>query len=405
MKPPLISVLLAAPLLAAAGEFNAALTLTPEWRDADAGSPYYVAPPLVASQRQMRNDLALRYRDGGLNAQGTLRNQASEGESAQTKGILNQLYFDGETNAGGGYTLGKKVLSWGVGQAFRPLDLIQREDRRQLNPQPLEGTPLLAWQRYDAERSCTLAWSNPNHATGNNDRDDPALAAYWYRLRGADDYHAVARLSRRHRLEAGGGWGGALGEEWSFHAAALYQRRTLTTLNALAENHGALLAVTDPMQETARVGGVKAVAGMQWTGVAGFGVLLEAWYDGEAWTRDEWRRLNALTASQHALAGVAPLPAIAGNIAWSSRVFERPNLLRENLMVRFSYDEDNWKTALEWLTTPRDGGQVIGASAIWQGDRQRVAFGLRHLGGRDGSAYADSPQTRMAYVEWRYALR
>lgn len=353
----------------------------------------------------MRTDLELRYRDGGLNAQGTLCGSVREGESAQTKGILNQLYFDGESGAGSGYTVGKKVLSWGVGQGFRPLDLIQREDRRRLNPPPLEGVPLLAWQRYDAADSLTLAWSNPGYGAAAVDRDDPGIAAYWYRLAERDDLHAVARISRRHKLEAGAGWARAVGEEWTFHAAALYQRRGVTLLNALAESGATPIAAADPMQETARGDAVKAVAGMQWTGRAGFGVLLEAWYDGEAWTRDQWRRLDALAAVQHGLAGVVPQSWVDGNLAWSSRAFERPNLLRESLLLRLSYDEENWKTHLEWLSTPRDGGLVSSAAATWQGDRQRVSFGLRHLGGAADSAYAHSPQARMAFVEWRYALR
>lgn len=395
------SGLLLIALSAGAGELSATLTLAPEWRGANAASPYPVAIP----PRATRSDLELRWRDDGLNGQFTLRHLARDGAGGEAKGILNQLYVDGEFAPGAAYTVGKKVLAWGVGQGFRPLDLIQREDRRQLNPPPLEGVPLLAWQRYDANTSLTLAWSHPGYGAADNDRDDPGLAAYGYALRDGADYHAVARFSRRHRVEAGIGWARAVGEEWAFHAAALYQRRALTPLNRLADAGIAPLAAADPMAEAARHDAFKAVAGAQWTGQSGFGVLLEAWYDGEAYRREQWRALDRLAAAQRGLAGAVPQAWIDGNLAWSSRAFERPNLLRENLLLRLSYDADEWKSSLECLTTPRDGGRVVSAATTWQGNRQRVVLGLRHLGGGAASAYAQAPQERMGFVEWRYALR
>ncbi|MBS4099398.1 MAG: hypothetical protein KGZ83_21510 [Sulfuricella sp.] len=399
------SGLLLLALNAAAGDFNATLALAPEWRGAATGSAYYVAPPLVAPQhRALRSDLELRYRDGGLDAQATLRNAAREGAIPQQRGILNQLYYDGEIAPGSGYTVGKKVLAWGVGFGFRPLDVVQHENRRLLNPPPQEGVPLLAWQRYSGATSLTVVWRNPGYGAADNDRDDPGIAANGYALLGGNDFHGVARASRRHRLEAGLGFARAVGEEWSLYAAALYQQRGWRTLDALAENPGALLAATDPLRESNAGPGFKGVAGAQWTGASGFGVLLEGWYDHEAWTRADWQRLDTLTASRRALAGKMPAEWINANLAWSSRAFTLPNLLRENLLLRISYDAENWKTYLEWLSTPRDGGLVTSIGAAWQGASQRVGFGLRRLGGAADSAYAHSPQSSMAFVEWRYAL-
>ncbi len=393
-------------LTAGAGEMNATLTVAPEWRGLNTASPYSVtSPPGGLARQVMRSDLELRYANDGLNTLFTLRNLARDGQGAETRGILNQLYVDGEFAPGSGYTVGKKVLSWGVGQGFRPLDLIQREDRRQINPPPLEGTPLLAWQGYDANTSVTLAWSNPGSGAADNDRDDPGLAAYGYALADGADYHAVARVSQRRHIEAGAGWARTIGEAWGFHAAALYQRRAITTLNILAESAAYPFAAADPLRENAHHDVFKGVVGVSWTGQSGVGVLLEAWYDGEAYTREQWRSLDRLAASQRAQAGNIPQAWLDGNLAWSSRAFERPVLLRENRLLRLSYDAENWKTYGEVLTTPRDGGRVVSIGVSRQGDRQRLAFGLRHLGGNADSAYARSPQGRMAFMEWRYALR
>lgn len=406
MKRSLIAAWFALPALAAqAGDFSASLSIAPEWRADNRDSAYFVAPPVVPAQnKSARQDLGLRWRDGGFNAQGTLRVLAREGQTPEHHGIVNQFYYDGDLGNGNGYTLGKKVMSWGVGFGFRPLDVIQREDRRSLNPPPLTGVPLAAWEHFSADAAYTLAWTNPGYRHEATDFRDQALAARYYRLVDGNDLHAVARLSGRHALEAGAGITHTSGEEWAFHAAGLYQRRYGKSLNTLAENGGGTLATANPMQEVTRRNGLKAVAGSQWTGTAGFGVLVEAWYDAEAYTRDEWRRLDTLTARQRALAGFAPASAISGNVAWSSRAFERPNLLRENLLLRLTHDDERWKPALELLVTPRDGGRAVTTSLEYQGDRQRISFGLRFLGGAADSAYAQAPAKRMAYFEWRLAL-
>ena len=405
MRRALLAALLAAvPALAA--DLSASLSFAPEWRADNDASPYHVGPPTLPSRYPAaRQDLALRVREGGFNAQGTLRLLARDGQRPEHHGVVNQLYHDGDLGGGHGYTVGKKIMSSGVGFGLRPLDVIQREDRRSLNAPPLTGVGVLAWEHFSADAALSLVWANPEKR-GRQETDvrDPALVVRYYRLAGGSDLHGVLRLSRRHAVEAGAGIVHTLGEEWSLHAAALYQRRHMRPLNQLAEGGGANLASTDPLREVTRRNGIKAVAGGQWTGSGGFGVLIEAWYDAEAYTREEWRRLNALTAQQRALSGFAPAAAIDGNIAWSSRAFERPSLLRENLLLRLSWDEDGWKPAVELAATPRDGGRVLTASLAWEGSRQRVSGGLRLLGGAAESAYAQAPSKRMAFFEWRLAL-
>ena len=158
------------------------------------------------------------------------------------------------------------------------------------------------------------------------------------------------------------------------------------------------------MTETVRRGGAKAVAGAQWTGESGWSVLLEAWYDADAYSRSEWQRLDALTAGQQALAGLAPAAAIAGNAAWSSQAYLAPNLLRDNLLARVSYDDrDGFKPYAELLATPQDGGRVLSLGASFDANRSRWSFGLRQLGGAAASAYARAPVKRQAWAELRLA--
>jgi hypothetical protein len=389
-----------------AADISGSLSLSPEWRVDNTASAYFVPSPVVpARHRALRQDLSLRIQEGGFNAQGIFRLNAAEAQAPEQHGIVNQFYYDAETGPGNGLTLGKKIMTWGVGFGFRPLDVVQREDRRGINPPPLTGIPMLAWDSFSADEAFTLVWQRPGSGRGNGAGEDTALAAHWYRLAAGTDLHAVARLSGRNGLEAGAGFSRAFGEEWSLHGAALNQQRYARSLNRLAETGAGILATSSPMADAGGSNALKAVAGAQWTGDSGFGILLEAWYDGEACSRAEWQRLNTLTARQRALTGLAPQSAIEGNVAWSSQAFNRPNLMRENLMTRFSYDVDQrWKSALEWLATPHDGGRAVTLSLSHEGNRQRIGGGIRWLGGAADSALAQAPLRRAAWLEWRLAL-
>lgn len=309
-----------------------------------------IAPQYAAENYSSRNDLELRMQEGGFNAQGILRQEVAEGQRPDYHGIANQIYYDGQIDAGLGWTIGKKAMPWGVGFGFKPLDVIQREDRRGINPPPLVGVPLVAIERYTATDALTLAWTRPGENAGETDARDPGLALRWYRLAGSDDLHSVLRISERRRLEAGFGATRVIGEEWSIYGAALYQQR-------------------GPMRPDGRYddAAIKAVVGVQWTGESGTSVLAEAWDDPDA-----------------------PLVRLTP---------------RENLLLRLAWDDrDGFKPYAELLLTPRDGGHVVSVGASREGNRNRFSLGLRQFGGNDNSAYAQAPVRRVIWAEWRLAL-
>lgn len=337
--PPRLTFALAGMLAASAAEAletHGAIVVAPQAAD--------------SSQHSSRNDIELRAQEGGLNAQGILRQEVADGQRPGYHGIANQIYYDGQIDAGLGWTMGKKAMPWGVGFGFKPLDVIQREDRRGINPPPLVGVPLLAIEHYTATDALALLWTRPGENDGESDSRDPGLALRWYRLTDGDDVHGVLRVSHRRRLEAGLGATRVIGEEWSLYAAALYQGR-------------------GPMRPDGRFDGeaIKAVAGAQWTGESGTSVLVEAWDDPDA-----------------------PLVRLTP---------------RENLLLRLSWDDrDGFKPFAELLLTPRDGGRVYTVGTSWQGDRNRFTLGLRQYGGRADSAYARAPIERVIWAEWRLAL-
>jgi hypothetical protein len=148
----------------------------------------------------------------------------------------------------------------------------------------------------------------------------------------------------------------------------------------------------------------KTVLGTQWASYGGFEWLMEHWFDGTAWSPQSWSALNHLTQQQLAVANQVPSSVLAGQLSWSAEAMQTTNPLPHSVLLRGRYVAENWNLALEYLTTPQDRGQVVTASASWQGDRQRWQLGVRRLGGDPHSVYAQSPVQQMLFVYWQLAL-
>lgn len=219
---------------------------------AQAGSQHLQAAELRWQHGPLRSVLAATRIDGGTHLR------------------VNELAYD--TPLGNGFlTAGKKVMSWDVGYAFRPLDVVQREDRRALNPLALEGVPMLAWESFDADSATTIVWSNPGKGRAGDPRDDGAVAMRFYRQRGPRDEYAVLRLSKRNGIEAGASFSHVASAGLELHGSLLWQQRP---------KHGG-----------------KAMAGFTYTTEARFSAIGEIWVDRAA-PQHQQRNLM-LRASQY----------------------------------------------------------------------------------------------------------
>lgn len=393
-------LLLAAALPARAdGEFSGVVRVIPETHELRPDGPFRATAPLTDFGRdRVRTEFEARGRVRAVSYAGTVRATAIEGGEPRFEGVLNELYADAPV-AGQSVTVGKKIAGWGVGFGFRPLDVVQQQDRRALYQFTLEGIPAVAWERFRGDSAWTVLYANPTNRRGREIRDDESLAVRWYRQSGGTDWHGVARFSGRTGWQAGPGINRVVDEAWQWYASALVTQRHERWIDPLAANGGTLATAYSLVQQRRGSAGQIAV-GANWTGTSGVGVLAEAWYDGTAYSRSEWRELAALAGRQRALLGAPGLPdgAVRGNLAWNLRYFERPNLVRDNLLLRVSYDGDPWDAALDALFTPSDGGSVLTATLTRQFDRVRWDLGVRRYAGPGDSAYGLLPDRTVAYL-------
>jgi hypothetical protein len=276
------------------------------------------------------------------------RGESDGGGSA----VLNELSFDRALGAGF-VTVGKKVLSWDVGYAFRPLDVVQQQDRRAINAPTLEGVPLLAWEVFDASRALTVVLSNPGRGKAEQPRDDGALALRLYR-RNADaarDEYAVLRLSDRNGIEGGLAFSQVEGEALELHGSFLLQQR-----------HDRWISSAKPHWQSF-AGGGKAMAGMTWTTEGKFSVLAEAWLD----------RTGA-------------------------------SLRQRNVLLRTSQNWDDTELSADVLWMPEDGGRVTSVAFDWKHGPWNISASLRSYGGNAASMVRASPVRRQAVVSVNHAF-
>lgn len=318
-----------AAMLAAAGaaqaEDSASLNLRAQYeaREAAAGNPYG-----IRDWSRVVRSMDLRWQWDAPFATAVRGVVTARGASDDKRRLrVNELSL--ERAVGPGFvTAGKKVMSWDVGYAFRPLDVVQQEDRRALYTPVLDGVPMLAWESFDADSAATVVLSNPGHGRAGQPRDDGSVAARYYRHRGTRDEYAVLRVSRRNGVEGGVSFSDVRSDALELHGSVLFQQRHDKWDGARWRPHG---------------GGGKALAGMTWTTEGKFMLVAEAWLD---------------------------RTAAAGQ--------------QRNLMLRGSQNEGDLDLSADVLWQPQGGSKIGTVSLSWTPAPWALTLSLRHFGGPAG---------------------
>ena len=387
---------------AQATEASLAVAIVPEFRWSNSSSVF--DQPLLGrsvGQDRGRADLELQWRSNGVNLVATGRASVREGERAQYSGIVNELYWDGRA-FGQHLTVGRKIMSWDVGFGFRPLDVLQRDDRRVLFASTYEGVAVIAWERFNESSAWTLAYANPGAGKGAGPRDDESLAARYYHHIENVDLYVIGRVSERLGLEAGVAAAVVAKDSLELHGSFRYQRRLDRTLIRDADEQ-AVLPGDAPFMLVTGHDRLTALAGATWTHANGLSVLGEWWYDPAGYSASEWRNLLALVRGREELPQRtgAPPEAIGAALAAGTRYLEQPNLLRQNLLLRISHQRETFQRSFDVLWTPEDGGIVATLSLAYGWNRQHISTGLRVFGGASDAAYRALPEDTVLFCAWR----
>ncbi|WP_417069535.1 hypothetical protein [Niveibacterium terrae] len=380
--------LTALPCLAGDGDGSGSVRLLAE--SASSNHSGVLAPAnaqLQAGSETLEEELSLKGRKGQFQAQATITHARSSPGEEQTRGLINELNWSGKTEDWH-FTVGKKIVSWDVGQGFRPLDVIQQENRRTLYGSTLEGVRVAMAERYSGDSAWSLVLANPLKSAGAAGPEESAVALRYFLRRGSSDAHAVARWGRRTGAQAGLAIASVITDSLEIHASALRAEK----LDRYVEE-GGLYA-----QKTTE-GGWQSLLGTSWTSENQLSLMAEYWHDSRAPSRQEWKnwrnRIESLPTN-------LPADAHIGQLANSATTLASTNLQRDNVLLRAAWTDTRWSPALDMLYMPADHGRITTISLAWQGDELSVEGGWRRYAG-PGSAIADNlPDKSKAYLWIKY---
>ena len=342
----------------------------------------------------------LKARLGPINAALYLQQSRPEGGPASSRASVHELYASGEA-LGWQFSAGRKQVSWDVGYAFRPNDMVAQEERLTLLSNMPPGRPLLQAEFFTADTAWSLVWVNPQAGGRGRYGDEQAAALRVYQRQGSADWHGFARWGQA----TGAGLGAALAwvasDSLELHASARLSQRSEVWRMRVDGIDLSGLQRSNPWTAQQLQSTGQALLGLNWTGESRLGLLIEAWWDGKALSAAQWSDWSTRNQALADLSARAPAAAAAGNLAWQASAFSNASLHRRNIFLRASWEHEGWQPTLDLLYMPEDGGSIVTAALAWAGDRGRFDAGLRVFGGFGGPANAVAaqlPQRRLAYA-------
>ncbi len=331
-----------------------------------------------------------------LNTTATAQLQQVPGSNADAQGWFNEAYASGSA-LGWQWSAGKKIVSWDVGYAFRPNDMVQQEVRRALVSEAMVGRPVLLAETFNADTAWSLVWANPTHTPSTNDAQEAALATRVYHRTGATDWYGFARQGDRTGASVGVAAAWVASDALELHGSIrAYEHMAVSRSTA----SGSALASGSPWQPTLSGAGQQVLVGGTWTSESQISLLVEAWHDASALSDNEWNdwAVRSQTLPQW-LARGAPVAAVAGNLAWQANAFGAASSLRQNnVYARLSWQMERWQMAADVLYTPADQGTISTLTLGWTGERFKLDMGLRSHGGPESAVVRQLPVQRQTYA-------
>lgn len=384
----LVLLVQAPPCLADDREWSGSVRMLVE--SASSNSDGVLAPAnklLQAGSDDFEQELSLKGRTGPFLAQTTLTHSHSRPGEEKTRGLINELHWSGKADDWH-FTIGKKIVSWDVGQGFRPLDVIQQEDRRTLYGSTLEGVPVMMAERYGDDSAWSLVLANPHRDTEADGRDEAAAALRYFLRRGNTDWHAVARWGRHTGARAGLAIARIVTDAVEIHASVLR-----------AEKLDRYVEKDSSPRIKAGYGGWQSLIGLGWTSENQLSLMMEYWHDSRAPSKERWRQWLNQAAS---LPVNLPCDTRIGQLADSAKPLTSTNLQRDNVLFRASWTDNRWTPSVDMLYMPADHGRITTISLGWQGDVLGIEGGWRSFDGPRTAIAHNLPDQSRAYFWVKY---
>ncbi len=352
-------------------------------------------PPSSTLSRQAKLEWGLQY--SNWESQWVLFHEANTSGQDTSKSLLKELFWQGE-RAGWDWMVGKRVLSFGVGYARRPLDIFQTNERNAVSLQVNEGIGLISASRFSGSGEFSIMWVDAGIGSLARKHPQSGIAMRWYQLSDETEWQLLTYHDNKRGFTVGGSWVRTQGEHLEFHAEWRYQQHyqpwqhsPQKQTSQQMEPNAPINNWQSPLEQVDQAKGWEALAGLTWANSQGHNVIAEYWYDSRAWHNNQWTDLFELAERQlHSGPPAAPLRYANG------QAFLVENQHRHNLLLHWHLDNTDWNPSADIVYTPEDKGVIFTAAVARELDQHwTLGASLRYFGGSSQSVYAQLPSRRV----------
>ena len=375
--------------------------------DKKQNSSYFFSVDDKKQTDQFPLEFIFKWQKGGFAVNSSLFSTLIAGDENKTHLYLNELFYDTSVK-NWEVSLGKKLLGYGVGYGFRPTDIIQKQTRRTFLPTQSQGIPSLIIEKFTLTGTLSFVYAiEGSWELEKVDIERHNFAVRPYILLGNWDVMGIVHADDGGEFNIGSALNRVFGESWKLHTELLYKTQYHYWENHLKENEN---YAGDPMYEKKKKSGaLQSVFGLYYSGKSKIGLLTEYWYDGTAYSADDWDRHIEIAKEQNKLLENPFLPddargQIQDRIKSLSKAYLPTNLLTHNIFLRLEYSADKFDPTFDWLFTPQDFGSVFTFQIESEiSGRQKLNLGYRFFDGPADSAFGASPMDWSLFATWTLA--
>jgi hypothetical protein len=328
----------------------------------------------------------------------TLKNRLQSDKKAESEVTVKELVY-ANTLGNWDYSVGRRISSWGVGSAFRPLDVVQQQDLQDTDQETITGVNQLALERFSGMSSLGFYLINPSEDNQQSGKKQLAIITRFSESKEKGDWQGLLRLSQLHKLQAGIGGLYVINDALELHGSVLYSARYQRMEHSLSGQNENLLATEYPWETVEYHDAKSWMLGGNLTWSERHNLIFEYWFDPLALDKSQWaEQLNLMQEQNLLLGSPAPQQAVQGNLAWSTEALANPHLVQDNLFLRWSYQGDEYLPQASILYSPADSSFMFSTSLGLDKYSMKFNIGLRLFSGSQDSVYGQMPVTSQLFL-------
>lgn len=229
-------------------------------------------------------------------------------------------------------SLGKKINSWGVGMAYRPLDILQAEDLLTTDHESQAGVNQISIERYGDTSSSGIYWAHLDKPINQT-----SLVLRYTQSEEQSDWQALLGYSKQCALQVGAGISYILTDALELHASTLFLSRYRKSLYLPSEPNNAPLSNTYSWKQVQFSEGGNGMIGGNYTWQNKHNLLFEYWHNSQAWTESQWSNHLQIIRRRLALQSVSnPVRIKADDLTASEEWVSQPYSVQNNFFYAIS---------------------------------------------------------------------